>query len=636
MMRRRFIITILFLIVSPAVVVSAQFFNVRKTGAKGDGVSLDTRAMQKSINQANAAGGGVVVVPAGTYLSGTLVLKDNVELHLDPGAVILGSPDYHDYTEIIHKYESRTNGLYARYFMVFAEGAKNISITGTGVIDGNGLKNFMESDPQNLRPYMIRLVNCSRVTIRDVKLLESANWTLHLLGCTDVNVDGIDIDNHVRSNRDGIDIDACNRVTVANSRFNTGDDAIVMKSTNDTLCQNIAITNCIISTTASAIKTGTESGGGFRNITVSNCIIRDLPEHTGIELITVDGGMMQNIVIDNIVMENVASPLFIRLGNRARPYKSGQYVDHQDDVKNIYLNNITVVNCKRPGIIMGLNSKKLGDVVISNYSVKNSVAQQPVPYNKVPLDEFGYPAGTYFKNLPAYGLYCRNVEGLRLQNINMYSADGETRPALVLDRTEDVELSSVHGEIKNSSSPMIYIRNSKNIDAYLCRSFDEGSSLFGDESNTNSGIRAEHSLLHNQQQEITQYPALADQGSFEDFPTELKFVIDKGEPVKGLPSLNLVTAPLKFSMNMAKRGSLQLCMLVLNQSQKPAKLIVRYEGVTQHFTVNWHDWGWAALTLLKEYPSDKQVDFEILAEDKNQGINISRVYFRYQDVKKTD
>jgi hypothetical protein len=615
--------------------VSGQL-SVKKFGAKGDGKTLDTRSIQNAIDVVFKNGGGVVDVPTGKFLIGTLILKDNVELHLHPGATLLGSPDYHDYTEIIHKYDSRTNGLYAKYFMIFAEGAENISITGTGIIDGNGLKNFQESDPQNLRPYMIRLVNCSRVTIRDVKLLESANWTLHLLGCSDVNVDGVDIDNHVRSSRDGIDIDACNRVTVANSRFNTGDDAIVLKSTNDTLCQNVAVTNCIIRTTASAVKTGTESGGGFKNITVSNCVIRDLPDHTGIELITVDGGMMQNIVIDNIVMENVASPLFIRLGNRARPYKAGQYVDHQDDVKSIYLNNITVVDCKRPGIIMGLNSKKLNDIVITNYSVKNSVEQTPVPYDKVPLDEFGYPAGTYFKNLPAYGLFVRNVEGLRLQNINMYSAEGETRPALVLDRTEDVELSSIHAEMKNSASPMIYIRNSNNIDASLCRSLDEVNSLFGDESNSNSGIRLYRNPLHARQQEISQYPSFPEQRSFEDFPTELKFVIDKGENVQGLPSVNLGKEPLQFGMNMTKRGSLQLCMLVLNPSQKPSNILIKYEGITQHFRVNWQDWGWAAVTLLKEYPSDKKVDFEISAENKNSDINLSRVYFRYQDVKKTD
>jgi polygalacturonase len=219
-MRHNAFLIILLLVNLLAFSVKAQF-DVKKSGAVGNGVSLDIRSIQEAIDKAFESGGGVVEVPSGTYLIGTLILKDNVEIHLQPGAVILGSPDYKDYAEIIHPYDSRTNGLYAKHFMIFAEGAKNISITGTGVIHGNGLKHFQESDPQNQRPFMVRLVHCENVTFRDVKLLESANWTLHLLGCRDVSIDGIAIENGTDSNRDGLDIDACNRVTVSDSRFLT-------------------------------------------------------------------------------------------------------------------------------------------------------------------------------------------------------------------------------------------------------------------------------------------------------------------------------------------------------------------------------------------------------------------------------
>jgi hypothetical protein len=606
--------------------------NIRKFGAKGDGRSFDTQAIQKAIDQAFSLGGGVVNIPSGKFLIGTLILKDNVELHLEPGAMLLGSPDYKDYAEIIHKYDSRTNGLYAKHFMVFAEGAKNISITGTGIIHGNGLENFQQSDPQNQRPFMIRLVNCENVTIKDVKLLESANWTLHLLGCRDVNVDGIFIDNHVRSNRDGIDIDACNRVTVANSNFNTGDDAIVMKSTNDSLCQNIAITNCIIRTTASAIKTGTESGGGFKNITVSNCVIRDLPAHTGIELITVDGGMMQNIAIDNIVMDNVASPLFIRLGNRARSYKEGQYVDHQDDVRNIYLNNIIITNSKRPGIIMGINSKKLKNIVISNYSVQNTVAQQPVPYNEVPSMEFDYPAGTYFKNLPAYGLYCRNVDGIKINNINLFPTENEIRPAMVFDRVQNLELTSAKSEESSTVPFLAYFRNSKDADIRSCNLEGKKNFIFAEEEETNENIRYSADYILASQK----MPLLKDPAPYEDFQTDIKYIVPEGNEIEGLAARSLIENPLKFSLDITKRGSLQLCMLVLNNSHKPSKVIVKYEGIMQEYLVNWNEWGWAPLTLLKEFPSDKKVDFEISQENTDPDIKIAKVYLRYQDVKKTD
>jgi polygalacturonase len=358
-------------------------YNVRTFGAKGDGITMDTRAIQKAIDKAYENKGGVVEVSAGTYKIGTLFLKDNVELHLQHGSTLLGSADYKDYAVVRQQMPSRTRDLYAKYFMIFAEGVNNIAITGSGTIHGNGLKHFLEERPQNLRPYMIRLVSCNNVTVKGVKLLEAANWTFHLLNCKDVSIDGIVIENRGEGNRDGLDIDACERVTVANSRFSTTDDAIVMKATNDTLCRDISISNCLFREIGgSAIKTGTESNGGFKNITVSNCVIKDIDHHAGIELMTVDGGMMQNILFDNITMDNVATPFFIRLGIRSRPYKPGQYVNHIDEVRDIQLNNISVVNAKLPSSIIGLHSKKISNISVTNYTVRNAVAQQAVAYNQ--------------------------------------------------------------------------------------------------------------------------------------------------------------------------------------------------------------------------------------------------------------
>jgi polygalacturonase len=611
-------------------------FDVKKYGAAGDGKTLDTKSIQSTIDKAFAAGGGIVDIPSGTFLIGTLILKDNVELHLQIGAILLGSPDYKDYTEIIHKFDSRTNGLYAKYFMVFAEGAKNISITGNGTMNGNGLKNFQKGNPQNLRPFMVRLVNCDNVTIRDVHFLESANWTLHLLGCRDVNVDGVDIENGVDSNRDGIDVDCCQRVTISNSRFSTGDDAIVMKASSDVLCQDIAITNCIIRTRASAIKTGTESNGGFKNITISNCIIKDLPRHAGIELMTVDGGMMQNILLENITMENVATPIFIRVGIRSRPYKAGQYVNKIDDVKDIFLNNITVVNAKLPSSIMGLHNRKLRNILISNYTVRNSEAQVPTAYNKVPFLEFDYPAAVMFENLPAFGLYCRNVDELQLQNLLMFPADNESRPALAFDRVTALDLYSVKAEIRSQTTPMIHLRNVTNVTTGFCRSLMQNNVLIEAEEGTCEKLSMFGNFVQAGQKEIVNVAALPDEQSFEDFKSDLKYTVDKGEKVKGLTSQDLRNNPLKFNIDMTKRGSLQLCLLILNEYADPEKVMIKYEGLTQVFTINWNEWGWAPVTLLKEYPADKRVEFEIIPAEKDSHLKLSRIYFRYQDVGKTD
>ncbi len=609
-------------------------YNVKTFGAKGDGISSDTRAIQQSIDKAYQNKGGIVIIPSGIYKIGTLILKDNIELHLEPGATLLGSPDYRDYTAISQKFESRTRDLYAKYFMIFAEGAKNISITGSGTIYGNGLKHFQETRPQNLRPFMIRLVNCNYVTIRDVHLLESANWTLHILGCKDVNISGVDIETNGEGNRDGLDIDACQRVTVSNSRFSTTDDAIVMKATTDVLCQDITITNCILRTQASAIKTGTESNGGFKNITISNCVIKDIPVHAGIELMTVDGGMMQNILLENITMENVATPFFIRLGIRARPYKTGQYVSRVDEVRDIYLNNISVINAKLPSSIIGLHSKKIRNININNYTVRYAETQDAIAYNKVPFEEFEYPAAVMFSELPAYGLYCRSVEDIHLQNISMYSAENEKRPAFTFDRVNGLELFSVKAEGKNPATAMVYFRNTKNVFATYCRSFDVNDVLFEAE-NTSDNFNLSNNILQPGQKELVKTESIPEEQIFEDFKTEIKYSVDSGEKINGLYAHDLKKGSLKINLN-TKKGALQLCLLALNDSQKPEKVVLKYDGIIQEFLVSWNEWGWVPISLLKQYNKGEKVEFEIVPADPGTHLKIARAYLRYQDIGFTD
>lgn len=615
-------------------ILNAQY-NVRAFGAKGDGVALDTRSIQNAIDKAFESKGGVVDVPAGTYNIGTLILKDNIELHLEPGATLSGSPDYKDYTTIIQKFESRTKDLYAKHFIIFAEGAKNISITGSGTIYGNGLKHFQEIRPANIRPFMVRLVNCDKIAIRDVHLLESANWTLHMLGCRDVNINGIYVETNGEGNRDGLDIDACQRVTVSNSRFSTTDDAIVMKATTDSLCQDIAITNCMLRSKGSAIKIGTESNGGFKNITLSNCVIRDVPIHAGIELMTVDGGMMQNALLENITMENVATPFFIRLGIRVRPYKIGQYVDRIDDVRDIYLNNISVINAKLPSSIIGLHSKKIKNVTINNYTVRYAATQEATAYNRVGFQEFDYPAANMFSKLPAYGIYCRSIEGMHLENLNIYSAGIENRPAVTFDRVNNLELFSVKAEVKNRTTPMIHFRNTENVLAGFCRSLDASNTLFEIEENTSSNFNLYGNILQAGQKDTVKVKALPDDGIFEDFKTEIKYSVANGEKTNGLYAYDLKSKSLKIGMNM-ENGALQLCLLVLNDSQKPEKVLVKYDGITQEFLISWNEWGWAPISLLKEYGRNRKVEFEIMAAEPNTHLKISKVYLRYQNIGFTD
>ncbi len=609
--------------------------NINSLGAVGDGKTLETSYIQKAIDKVSEDGGGTVVIPSGTYLTGTLILKDNVNLHLESGAVLLGSPNIIDYKEISQKFESRTNRLYAKYFLIFAEGAKNISITGNGIINGNGLTNFQEVRPQNLRPVLIRLVSCNNVTFRDVHLLESANWTLHLLACKNVNIDNIEITTKAKGNRDGLDIDCCKNVTVSNSRLSTTDDAIVMKASADVLCRDIAITNCILSSEGSAIKTGTESNGGFKNITVSNCIIKNIPMHSGIELMTVDGGMLQNVMIDNITMENVSTPFYIRIGIRLRPYKLGQYVKKIENVKDIHLNNISVENAKLPSSIMGLHDRKIQDVSITNYTVRYSYTQKSIPYNKVPFEEFSYPMAIQFKDLPAYGLYCRNVKGLFLQNINMYSLKNEKRSALTFDRINNLNLFSVRADVDNKNTSMVYLRNSENITTGYCESHGIDKSLFVMEKNC-SGIHFSNNTLQKDQKEITYVKALPNGKIFDDFNTDYKYSVKDGKTIKGLYAQSLGLNPVKVEFELPDKGTPQVCLLISNESGRPEKVKIKYEGIVQEFLVDWKEWGWAPVTLNKVIKNPRKVFFEIYTDKNDSGLNLSKVYLRFLNLGYTD
>ncbi|HUQ66527.1 MAG TPA: glycosyl hydrolase family 28 protein [Flavitalea sp.] len=603
--------------------ISRSQYDVRQYGASGNGITIDTKAIQKAIDSAAVNNGGVVNFSAGKYKTGTLILKSNIELHLMPGATIIGSEDINDYTIVHQQYESRSRDLYAKYFLIYAENQNNISITGAGTIDGNGLKNFQQIRPQNDRPYMIRFVKCNRISLKDVQLLESANWTLHLLACTDVRINALTIKTSAEGNRDGIDIDACQGVSISDCHVTTTDDAIVMKSTSDEVCRDIAITNCLLSSKGSALKTGTESNGGFKNIVVSNCVIKDIPDHAGIELMTVDGGMMENIALQNMSMENVATPFFIRIGLRARPYKSKQYVQQIGNVNGITLNNITVKNARLPSSIIGVGNKKPANISITNYTVNYTGSQTGVPYNKVPMLEFEYPAANIFTNLPAFALYCRDAEGLYLQNIKV-SGTGqmENRPAFVFDRVRNLQMISIEACSKSMKAPLAYFRNTGDVVAAFCKRIEGGKNLFEIEGSISGKELFVNNFLQYSQSLVFHVPPLPDKVNPDSLDThDLSHDLKKGT--------------ITFTVKM-KAGGIQFCVMVMNKSAKPRKIRISYKDVQQEFVVDWKEWGWAPFTLLKEFSEGENVNFTIDDAASGSALRIAKYYLRSQNNGYTD
>ena len=299
-------------------------YNVLNYGARGDGVSSDTAAIQAAIDACCSAGGGKVVLPGGrVYRSGALVLRSNLEFHLEMGAILKGSDtlsDYHlgdsrDSSPELRGIPSYENCEYTgmpRHYFLYAKDCENLAITGLGTIDGNEEIFYGEVTKWHIegifypRAPMLFLENVSHLTIERVTLQNSAFWTVHMVGCEDVLIDGIRILNNLRmANCDGIDPDHCRNVRIANCHIECADDCIVFKNTAAAMqygpCENITVTNCTLISTSAAIKFGSESEDIFRNILVENCVISR--SNRGISLQLRDPGSIENISFRNLSIE---------------------------------------------------------------------------------------------------------------------------------------------------------------------------------------------------------------------------------------------------------------------------------------------------------------------------------------------
>lgn len=301
-----------------------MIFNILDYGALGDGVSNDTVAIQKAIDTCAESGGGQVVVPGGrVYRSGSIVLKSYVELHLEMGAVLKASDCLNDFNlygqEMVSSSEdskpSYANSDYTGspiLYFIYAKDCEYVSITGHGKIDGNEQIFYGKITKWHIdgafypRMPLVYLENVSRLSIQNITLTNSAFWTVHMVGCDDVLIQGIRILNNLRmASSDGIDPDHCKNVRITNCHIESADDCIVLKNTSGAMqygnCENIIISGCTLKSTSAAIKIGTESEAVFRNIVVSNCIISKT--NRGISLQLRDKGSIENVSFSDINIE---------------------------------------------------------------------------------------------------------------------------------------------------------------------------------------------------------------------------------------------------------------------------------------------------------------------------------------------
>lgn len=465
---------------NPKPTASPLNYNPRDYGATGDGTALDTAAINRAIDACHAAGGGVVYLGPGTYLSGTVILQSNVTLYLEAGAILLGSKNIADYAP---QAGPPAGGDAGQNHLIFARDAENVGLAGPGRIDGQGPAFWTQrTDHKPLPPEeawrdniahnwtkldrpspMLEFYNCKNLRIEDVRIHNSPGWTLRPINCDNVFIRGIYIKNPVYGpNCDGIDPTCCHNLFISDCLIDTGDDAICLKSENPyggelRVSKNITITNCVISGCCNGIKFGTATHGGYENVVITNCVIFNedvpLPERIecGIAIEMVDGGWIDGVLISNIRMQRARTPIFIRRGNRrSRPDGT------PGTVRGIMIENVHATGAILTSLIAGLPGFDVEDVTLSNIRVDSEEGgsaewvTHDIP--ELPKD---YPNARTFGRLPAYGIYARHATGVRLRNIEFTIADGEARPAIHCDDVKDVEIAGLRGESIKGDQPVI-------------------------------------------------------------------------------------------------------------------------------------------------------------------------------------
>ncbi|WP_373517430.1 glycoside hydrolase family 28 protein [Pricia sp.] len=480
-----------------------KVYDIVDYGAVADGKTMNTEAIQAAIDAAHKRKkGGRVLFPKGTFLSGSIEMRSNVDLYLEAGAVLLGSTNPNDYKAMTTegRPSSPKNDDNSQLALVLANKADNIFLSGKGLIDGQGRGLALNIDSlhpagvkidpnysehrmrpsETVRPKLFRFSQCKQVKITDLEIKNGACWGLSFELCSDLTIDNLKLTNRAYWNNDGMDITDSQNVRITNCDVDSADDGICLKSYypghfND----SIYIADCTIRSSASAIKFGTASYGGFKNVTIKNIKVFDT-FRSAIALEMVDGGVIENIDIRNIEAVNTGNAIFIRLGHRDG--------ETPGIVKNVHIKDVKVqvpfgrpdsdydmrgpevdfFHNTFPSSISGMKGYEVENVVLENISIsypgRASKGMAYVPLSRldqVPENEKDYPEFHMFGELPAWGFYVRHAKGMTFKNIDLTLDDPDFRPAFVFDNVEGVTMDQIN--LPNPDKKQIILYKTENI-----------------------------------------------------------------------------------------------------------------------------------------------------------------------------
>ena len=483
-MRKNLLFVLLTLSCLSAIADNLNDYNVRSFGAVGDGKSLDSPAINTAIESAFANGGGKIIVPAGIYLCGSIHLKSNIELHLLPGAIIKAAPasmKVYDESESFGGFPEYQDGghTYFHNSLIWAEGQDNISITGRGMIDGEGLTKKDTENAGNVQggsigtgDKAIALKLCTNIIIRDITIFRGGHFAIIITGCEKGTIDNVTID----TNRDGIDIDCCKYLTVTNTKVNTpNDDGIVLKSSyalkKPVPCENILINNCIVTGyklgtfldgtyipekvnwVCGRIKLGTESNGGYRNIAISNCTMM---YSSGLAFEEVDQGRMENIAVSNITMNHVHHyPIYITTGCRNRGPKEVTSPSYGGD---IMISNVIADDADSlAGIIVtGMKEEPLRNIRLHNIQIRyRGGGTSDLSKKEYREQGTNYPEPRWAGPTPAYGLYARHVDGLTVRGLYLETIRPDYRHVVILDDVKNADIQDLTAPVQKGAEKIV-------------------------------------------------------------------------------------------------------------------------------------------------------------------------------------
>ena len=483
-MRKNLLFVLLTLSCLSAIAGNLNDYNVRSFGAVGDGKNLDSPAINTAIESAFANGGGKIIVPAGIYLCGSIHLKSNIELHLLPGAIIKAAPasmKVYDESESFGGFPEYQDGghTYFHNSLIWAEGQDNISITGRGMIDGEGLTKKDTENAGNVQggsigtgDKAIALKLCTNILIRDITIFRGGHFAIIITGCEKGTIDNVTID----TNRDGIDIDCCKYLTVTNTKVNTpNDDGIVLKSSyalkKPVPCENILINNCIVTGyklgtfldgtyipekvnwVCGRIKLGTESNGGYRNIAISNCTMM---YSSGLAFEEVDQGRMENIAVSNITMNHVHHyPIYITTGCRNRGPEEVTSPSYGGD---IMISNVIADDADSlAGIIVtGMKEEPLRNIRLHNIQIRyRGGGTSDLSKKEYREQGTNYPEPRWAGPTPAYGLYARHVDGLTVRGIYLETIRPDYRHVVILDDVKNADIQDLTAPVQKGAEKIV-------------------------------------------------------------------------------------------------------------------------------------------------------------------------------------